>query len=457
MSNRNETLTRRALLPAAAAAMIVPRHVLGGPGYQAPSDTLRIAGVGIGGMGRRYLEGCKTERVVALCDVDHDFAAKVFRKYPDAKRYRDFREMFDREKNNIDAVVVATPDHNHAMIQMAAVRLGKHVYSAKPLTHNLYELRTVTTAAKKAGIATQMSVQSCASDAALSTAEVLMSGVIGPVSEVHVWCDHPLYPAGLQRPAPDPVPPGLDWDRWIGPAPYREFNKIYHPWTWRSWWDFGTGTVGDMACHAMHVFFNALELGAPEAVHGSRTAMYGGHFEMLPDGKEALPPRIDTPETESYSTMVSWDFPATARRPPLRLNWYDGGLRPPRPVELSRKTPLPASGLLFVGSKGKMLSGYYGGDIKLLPEKQFADYQPPPKTLERTIGHYKEWIKAAKGGKPANCNWDFGGRMVEVALLGTLAARTARLLEWDSKNLTITNDDEANGLVNPAYRSGWTL
>lgn len=456
MSTSKETITRRAVLPV-AAALIVPRHVLGGPGYQAPSDTLRIAGVGVGGMGRRYLEGCKTERIVALCDVDHDFAAPVFRKYPEAKVYRDFRQMFDNEKNNIDAVVVATPDHNHAIVQMAAIRLGKHIYSAKPLTHSLHELRTVTAAARQARIATQMSVQSCASDTALSAAEVLMSGAIGQVSEVHVWCDHPLYPAGLQRPKGSAAPAGLDWDRWIGPAPDREYNSSYHPWTWRSWWDFGTGTVGDMACHALHVFFNALELGAPESVHGSRTAMYGGYFHMNADGNETLPPRIETPETESYSSIVSWDFASTEKRPALRLNWYDGGLRPPRPVELGRQTPLPASGLLFVGTRGKMLTGYYGGGIRLLPEKQFADFQVPAKSLTRTTGHYSEWIQAAKGGKPANCNWEFGGRMVEVALLGTLAARTGRILEWDTKTLTITNDSEANRLVNPPYRTGWTL
>jgi predicted dehydrogenase len=456
MSTNKEVITRRAVLPA-AAALIVPRHVLGGPGYQAPSDTLRIAGVGIGGMGRRYLEGCASERIVALCDVDHDFAAKVFRKYPKATVYRDFRQMFDREKNNIDAVIVATPDHNHAIVQMAAIRLKKHVYSAKPLTHTLHELRTVTSAAREAGIATQMSVQTCASDAALSTAEILMAGTIGPVSEVHVWCDHPLYPAGLQRPPDRPVPSGLDWDLWTGPAPSRGFNPIYHPWTWRPWWDFGTGTVGDMACHAFHVFFNALELGAPEAVHGSRTVMYGGYFKMDPDGRETLPPRIETPETESYSSMISWEFPATEKRPALRLNWYDGGLRPQRPIELARDIPMPSAGLMFVGSKGKMLAAYSGGKVKLLPEKQFRDFQPPPKTLPRSAGHYREWILAAKGGAPANCNWNFGGRMVEVALLGTLAARTARLLEWDSKNLSITNDPEANRLVNPAYRTGWTL
>jgi predicted dehydrogenase len=250
MSNQ-DGLTRRAFIPG-AAALIVPRHVLGGPGYQAPSDTLNIAGVGVAGMGRRYLQNCESERIVALCDVDHIFAAKVFRRYPKAKVYRDFREMLDKEKS-IDAVVVATPDHNHAMVQMAALRMHKHVYSAKPLTHNLYEARTVVNAAREAKVATQMSVQSMAGEEAQSTAEILLSGVIGPVTEVHIWCDHPLYPAGQQRPATSPaMPEGMDWDRWIGPAPYRAFNPLYHPWLWRSWWDFGTGTIGDMTCHALH-------------------------------------------------------------------------------------------------------------------------------------------------------------------------------------------------------------
>lgn len=455
MSN-HDGLTRRALLPG-AAAMIVPRHVRGGQGHQAPSDTLNIAGVGVGGMGRRYLQNCESERIIALCDVDRGFAAKVFRRYPNAKVYRDFREMLDKEKS-IDAVIVATPDHNHAIVQMAALRMGKHGYSAKPLTHTLYELRTVANTAREAKVATQMSVQTCASDEAQSTAEILLSGAIGAVSEVHVWCDHPQYPAGQQRPKTNPpAPEGMDWDRWIGPAAYRAFHPLYHPWLWRSWWDFGTGTVGDMTCHALHVFYEALELGAPTSVHGSRTKMHGGLFHMSPDGCETLPPLIETPECESYSTMVTWDFPARGEHPPVRVHWYDGGLRPPRPLELEARTPMPTSGLLFVGSKGKMLAGYSGGKVRLLPEKQYRDFQPPPKTLPRTTGHYREWIQAAKGGKPASCNFELGSRMTEVALLGTLAARTARYLEWDSANLRITNDPDANQLVNPPYRDGWSL
>jgi len=456
MSTKRETISRRAVLPG-AAPLVLPRYVLGGRGFQAPSDTLNIAAVGVGGMGRRYLQACESERIIALCDVDHGFAAKVFQRYPKATVYSDFRKMLDKEKG-IEAVIIATPDHSHAVVLMAALRLRKHVYCAKPLTHTLFENRAVANAAREAGVATQMSVQSMASDAAQGTAELLLSNAIGPVHEVHVWCDHPLYPAGAQRPQETPpVPDGLDWDLWIGPAPYRPYHPAYHPWTWRSWWDFGTGTVGDMACHALHVFFEALQLGAPISVHGSRAKMHGGFFRMSPEGREYLPPLIQTPETESYATMVTWDFPARGPHPPLRVHWYDGGLRPPRPVELDPRRPLPASGLLFIGAKGKMLTAFSGGKEILLPEKHFKDFDRPPSTLPRSIGHYREWLEAAKGGKPAACNFEVGSRLTEIALLGTLAARTARYLEWDANKLTIANDAEANRLVNPPYRAGWSL
>jgi predicted dehydrogenase len=458
MESRNERPTRRNIAAAGISALIVPRHVLGGPGQQAPSDTLRIAGVGVGGMGRRYLQGCASERIEVLCDVDHSFAAPVFRKYPGARIYTDFRQMFDKEEKNIDAVIVATPDHNHAIIMNRALRMRKHVYCAKPLTHTIFEVRRIAAEAREAKVATQMSVQSCASDEALSTAEILLSGAIGPVREVHVWTDHPLYPAGLTRPTDAPaVPYALDWDLWIGPATFRPYNPAYHPWIWRSWWDFGSGTVGDMACHAMHVFYNALQLTAPSRVYASRTTMRGGYLKMHPDGTEELPFVIKTPETESYSSVISWEFPARQDQPTLLMHWYDGGIRPHRPLELDSRTPMPSSGLLFVGDKGKLMTGYSGGKARLLPESKFRDFQPPPKTLTRSIGHYKEWVQACKGGKPANCNFDFGSRMTEIAQLGTIAARAARLLEWDPERMAITNDAEANSWVNPPYRAGWSL
>jgi predicted dehydrogenase len=458
MTSPNKPQPSRRHLAVGLGALIVPRHVLGGPAYQAPSDTLRIAAVGVGGMGRRYIQGCASERIVALCDVDHSFAAPVFRKYPEAHVYRDFREMFDKEEKNIDAVIVATPDHNHAVITMRALRAGKHVYCAKPLTHNIFEARQVAAQARASKVATQMSVQTCASDDALSTAELLLSGVLGAIHEVHVWTDHPLYPAGLTRPVDMPAEPyNLDWDLWIGTAQYRPYHPAYHPWIWRSWWDFGSGTVGDMVCHAMHVFFTALELGQPSRVYASRTTMRGGYFKMHPDGTEDLPHVMETPETESYSSVISWEFPERQHQPPLAMHWYDGGMRPHRPRELDSETAMPREGLLFVGEKGKMLTGYYGGKARLLPEMNFRDFQPPPKTLLRSVGHYKEWLQACKGGKPANCNFEFASRMTEVAQLGTLAARAGRLLEWDSGRMTISNDAEANAWVNPPYRKGWSL
>lgn len=227
-----------------------------------------------------------------------------------------------------------------------------------------------------------MSVQSCASDAALSTAEVLLSGAIGPVREVHVWTPHPIYPAAQIRPVDAPsVPYGLDWELWIGPAKFRPYNPAYHPWIWRSWWDFGSGTVGDMCCHALHVFYKALELGSPVAVQASRSTMFGGYFHMGADGKETLPPKIETPETESYSNVITWDFPERGKHPALQMIWYDGGIKPHRPMELAPGTPMPSEGLLFIGENGKLLSGYYGGNNRLLPEKRFRDFRIPEKTL----------------------------------------------------------------------------
>ncbi len=454
------SVTRRDVLPgvaAGAAAMIVPRHVLGGAGYQAPSDTLTIAGIGVGGMGRRYLDGCASERIVALCDVDQEFAAKVFNKHSSARRYKDWRVLLEKEKD-VDAVIVGTPDHWHAIITLAALRAGKHVYCAKPLTRTIAEARKVAETATNAKVATQTSVQSSASDEACSTAEVLLSGVIGPVSEVHVWCDHPIYPAGQVRPTQTPsVPAGLDWDMWIGPAPMRPYSPSYHPWLWRAWWDFGTGTVGDMGSHAFHVFHRALELGSPVAVHGSRTKMHGGYFRAVPGDyeKEFLPPRIETPESESYSCTVVWDYPARGSHPALRLHWYDGGIKPPRPREVDRTQQMPGSGVLYVGSKGKLLTGYSGGNNRLLPQEQFRGWTPPAKTLPRSTGHYREWITAAKTGKPTTCDFRFGAQLAETVLLGTLASRFARYLEYDAARMAITNDSAANALVHPTYREGW--
>jgi len=445
--------------------MIVPSRVLGGEA--APSNTLAIAAVGCGGMGRNYLEGCKAERIVALCDIDHDFVAKrgVWDKFPGANRYRDWREMFDKEAKNFDALIVATPDHTHAVILMAALQLGKHIYCAKPVTHTIAEARKVKEAVlRNPKLVTKASVQASGTDAAVSTTELLNSGAIGPVRELNIWCDHPAYPCSLVRPTDTQTPPaGMDWDLWIGPAPFRPFHSAYHPENWRPWWDFGSGTVGDMGCHTFHMYFRELQLAAPKAVYGCVSTRNDGFFRF-----------VSTPECQSNANMVTWEFPARGSLPPLTMHWYDGGMKPHRPPELDRRTELPASGVLFVGEKGVLIAGYYGGNpfgrgagpdgrgnIRglpgglLLPEDRFKDLQPPPRTMRRVEDHYGEWTQACKAGAKTICPIEFGCEMTELALLGSLALRARRLLEWDSAAMRITNSSQANNLIDPPYRSGW--
>jgi predicted dehydrogenase len=446
-------MNRRELLGAAAALAILPRRVLGGSGYRAPSDKLNIAGVGIGGMGANYLKGCQSEKIVALADVDSVYAAPMFQKYPAAKVYTDFRVMLEKEKG-IDAVIIGTPDHTHALVAMAAIDLGKHVYCAKPLTRTIREARLVAAAAKEHGLATQMSVQSCASDDALSTVEWVQSGVIGAVREVHAWSDRPIWPQAVQRPnKTPPVPKTLAWDLWLGPAPVRPYNPAYHPFCWRGWCDFGCGALGDMACHTLHVIFQALKLGPPASVNATTAVLR----ELVIEGEGLTRSRVvNTSETFPAASIVTWDFPERDELPPVRLNWYDGGLKPPRPAELEPNQELGPDGLIFVGDKGVILSGFYGKP-RLLPESRNAEFTPPPQTIPRSIGHYQEWIDAAKGGKPANCEFGFGSLLTETALLGVIAQRTGKYLTWDAANMRIKNDATANELVAGTCRTGWRL
>ena len=446
-------LSRRAFVPGAAAAFtIVPRSALGGGAQLAPSDRLNIAAVGIGGMGREYVKGCESENIVALCDVDTVLAAPVFARYPKARQYQDYRVMLEKEKS-IDAVIVGTPDHTHAVVAMAAIRAGKHVYCAKPMTRTLYEARALATAARQAKVATQMSVQSCASEAACATEEWVGSGVIGPVREVHVWNDRPIWPQSVARPAEAAeVPKGLHWDLWLGPAAERPYHPIYHPFNFRGWYDFGTGALGDMACHAFHIVFRALKLGQPSSVHGSVAVV---REPLIAERSyKSRPARF--PETFPHASVVTWDFPARGSHPAVRMHWYDGGVKPPRPPGMDPSTPMPKEAMYFTGDKGILWSGFFGKP-ELLTESLKQSFTPPPKTVRRSIGHYLEWIAAAKGGEPANCNFDFGGLITETALLGVIAQRTGSYLEWDAEALRITNDHAANELIRPQYQPGWSL
>jgi predicted dehydrogenase len=364
--------------------------------------------------------------------------------------------MFDKEAKNFDALIIGTPDHTHAIILLAALQLGKHIYCAKPVTHTIGEARKVRAAVLNAkNLITKTSVQSSGTEQARSTIELLNSGAIGAVRELHIWCDHPAYPCSLVRPKETQTPPpGMDWDLWLGPAPFRPYHSVYHPWKWRPWWDFGSGTVGDMGCHTFHVYFNELQLGAPQTVYGYSSTR-----------REGFSTPIATPECQSHANIVVWEFPARGNLPPLQAHWYDGGMKPPRPLELSHSVKMPQTGLLFVGEKGKLMTAYGGGNFLarrglpgglLLPEEKFRDFAQPPKTLRRVDDHYREWTQACKTGARTVCPLEFGCTMTEMALLGALALRVGRMLEWDAQTMRVTNDEEANGYVNPPYRPGWT-
>jgi predicted dehydrogenase len=421
---------------------------LGGPGQDSPNNKLNIAGIGFGGQGAWDLGEVKSQNIVALCDVDWGYAAKIFDEYPKAKRYKDYRKMLETEKS-IDAVVIATPDHNHAHISIAAMKAGKHVYCEKPLTRTVREARVVAQTARETKVATQMGNQGMAFEGNRQINEWLWAGAIGPVHEVHVWSDRPTHRGklplwwaqGIERPTDTPpVPEGLDWDLWLGPAPLRPYHPAYAPFRWRGWWDFGSGGIGDMGIHNLAPVFSALKLGAPTSVQASSSAVF----------KETVP----------LACSVHYQFPARGDMPPVKLHWYDGGILPERPAELAQNQPLdPEDGIIFVGEKGKMLVTGWGGEHpRLLPESLDKNYQRPPKTLPRSIGHHKEWLEACKGGPAPRSNFGFAGPLTEAVLLGSVCVRNGGdQLDWDSENLKITNDPDANQFLHYEYRKGWNL
>jgi len=439
---------------AASGLMVLPRSVLGGRGVKAPSDKLNIAGIGVGGMGAGDLKGVQSENIVALCDVDWDRASETFKLFPNARRYKDFRLMLDTQKD-IDAVIVATPDHVHATATMHAIRMGKHVYTEKPLTHFIAEARTLTEAARAAGVATQMGIQGHASENIRLLCEWIWDGAIGPVREVHAWTPHPVWPQGLDRPAETPpIPETLDWNLWLGPAPYRPYHPAYLPTKWRGWWDFGTGGLGDMGCHIFDHIYWSLKLGHPSSVEASCSMFVreGMNWNKVLN-------------TESYpqASIVHYTFPARNGMPPLTLTWYDGGLMPERPEELDsepdRKMGDQFGGVLYVGDKGKILTGSHGANgCRIIPESSMTEYRRPPQSLPRSIGHREEWIAACKGGKPAGANFNYSGPLTEMVLLGNIALRMPhKKLHWDGANMRVANAPDANQHLQREYRSDWTL
>lgn len=436
---------------AAGAFMIIPRHVLGGKGQTAPSDTLNIAGIGVGGQGGGDLRAMEGENIVALCDADWARAARSFKRWPNAKRYKDFRVMFDKQKD-IDAVVIATPDHFHAVAASSAIHRGKHVYCEKPLTHTIYEARALTKAARVAGVATQMGNQGHAMESIRILCEWIWDGAIGEVTEVHAWTPHPVWPQGTSRPTETPpIPVTLDWDTWLGPAPYRPYHPVYLPQLWRGWWDFGTGGLGDMGCHIFDHIFWSLKLGAPASVEAT-------YSQFVPDKMTWDKPK--NTETFPRASIVTYKFPAREGFPPLSLTWYDGGLLPARPEELANDLKMGDTygGALYVGTKGKILCGSHGArGLRILPEEQMLAYTRPPKSIPRSIGHHKEWIAACKGGPPALSNFDYAGPMTELVLLGVVATRMRAKLYWDPENMRFPNLPEADRFIHKTYREGWSL
>jgi len=463
-------LTRRRFLGGAslsiAAFTIVPGSFLGLRGQTPPSGKLNLAGIGIGGQGGSDLAQMESENIIALCDVDKNHAAHTFKKYPEAKQFTDYRRMLDEVKE-IDGVVVGTPDHHHAFASIAALKHGKHVYCEKPLTHSVWEARQVRLAAREAKTATQMGNQGQASKETRRLCELVWAGAIGKVHQAHIWTDRPsnglfneYWPQGVPRPKDTPpAPASLDWDLWLGPAPERPFNPAYLPFKWRGWWDFGTGALGDIGCHAMDPVFRALKLGAPTIVQASSTRVNEESFPMGSMVTYEFPARDAEPQSNNCHTRGLSGAPAGGiDMPPCKLTWYDGGLRPPRPDGLPEGQRMSDNGCMLVGDKGFILNG------KVYPESRANEVGDIPSVLTASPGHYVEWIQACKGGKTAGSNFEWAGPLAESVLLGNVALRvqlreelTLYKLQWDSAGLKFPNLDDANKYVRRDYRKGWSL
>jgi hypothetical protein len=443
--NRKQGLSRRRFLAGTAAVgavTVIPRHVLGAPGQPSANEKLNIAGVGTGGMGSGDVRRVPSENIVAICDVDARHAANAAKPFPKAKIHTDFRKMLDEMDRQIDAVMVATPDHNHAVVTIKALRMGKHVFCQKPLTHSVHEALQVAKAAKEAGVATQMGNQGQATEGARLTCEYIWAGAVGPVREIHSWSNRQpdISPRGIPRPTETPpCPDALNWDLWLGPAPERPYHPCYHPFRWRGWWDFGTGVLGDIGCHNLSAAFKALKLGWPESVEACST-----HWNAPPEVKN---------ETAPLASIVTYRFPAEGDRPEILIRWYDGGMMPPLPKDVAPgRNIFTGDGTLIVGDEG-MLLGH-----RLLPESKMQEYGKPPQVLPRSPGHYQEWINACKGGEPAGSNFvDHAGHLAACVLMGNIAIRTQEKLYWDAEKLQFANSDAANELLHPPYREGWAL
>ncbi|MBS1949192.1 MAG: Gfo/Idh/MocA family oxidoreductase [Bacteroidetes bacterium] len=462
---------------AATGFFIVPRHVLG-RGFVAPSDKLIVAGIGVGGKGESDLEyfykSGKAE-VAYLCDVDDRQAKNSVTRFPKAKRYKDFREMLSKEAKYIDAVSVSTPDHTHAVAAMAAMQLHKHVYVQKPLTHDIYEARMLTQAAHRYKVVTQMGNQGASGDGVRVLQDWYAAGLIGDVKTIYCFTDRPIWPQGIGRPTTaSPIPPELDYDLWLGTAPKKDYFDGLLPFNWRGWWDYGTGALGDMACHIMAPAFAVLDLGYPVSAECSVASQYISNWHMA-----------YFPEGGPIASHITLTFKGKNGKPDVELHWMDGGIQPTRPVELGANEVFGdgGNGTYFIGTKGNMMCGTYGKDPQLLPTSKTAQAHVP-QTVARVPGgdegHYAAWVEAAIAGygsdkaKNLSSNFDIAGPLTESVLMGNLAIRSYNIqkqnskgemeypgrhikLLWDGPNMKITNFDEANQFVKRTYREGWSL
>jgi len=457
----------------AAAVTVLPRYVLGGARFVAPSARVNIAIVGCGGQGRsnaRSLFGQKDARIIAVADPcdQADYSrfyykgkagrlpvkAEVEKRYAEenprlgCKDYVDFRKMLDTEKA-IDALLCATPDHWHAFVTMTAIKRGKHVYCEKPLTHNIYEARMIAKATKQAGVATQMGNQGRSTTSHRLTCEWIWSGAIGAVTEVHVWSGTGGWATGRGRPKETPpVPKGLDWNLWLGPRPSRPYHSAYAPYNWRGWWSFGTGPIGDMMVHNVDPAFAAL-----------------GLQQRHPSTVECLKTDFVDPEVVSPNSHVLWRFDAKGNQPALAVHWYDGNRRPERPKQLEpdRRLGGGGNGILIVGRNGTIMGGGWSKSPRIIPETKMKDYlqaskgKQPPRTIQKSNGHHRDWLDACKGGKPALSEFGYGARLIEFILLGDVAVRAKQKIEWDGRNMKVKNVPEAQRFVQEAYPKGWDL
>ncbi len=461
---------------ASAGFFIVPRHVLG-RGFVAPSDKLVVAGIGAGGKGSsdidEFFKSGKVE-VGFLCDVDDRQAVETRKKFPNAKYYKDFREMLSKEGKSIDAVSVSTPDHTHAVAAMAAMQLNKHVYVQKPLTHDIYEARMLTKAAHQYKVVTQMGNQGSSGDGVRQLQDWYNAGLLGNVHTIYCYTDRPIWPQGVPRPATiSAIPAGLDFDLWLGTAPKRDYFEGVLPFNWRGWWDYGTGALGDMACHIMAPAFAVMGLGYPTSAECSVATKYIENWN-----------KAYYPESGPIASHITLNFKGKNGKPDVELHWMDGGIQPARPAELGANEVMGdgGNGIIFIGTKGKMMAGTYGINPQLLPTLRTKTVKVP-QTVARVkngdAGHYVAWVEAAIAGygskeaKALSSHFDIAGPLTESILMGNLAIRSYDIqkkkgndihypgrnikLLWDGPNMKITNFDEANQFVKREYREGWSL